>query len=462
MERDGGYTRVYWISYQRKLIAYLFFSPNYYSYISKTIELELKIKMIKNGQQKYNLLLKPQKYLGVKGMILFISLMGMFIPLSIDMYLPAMPSMAQYFHTTTAMVNLTLIAFFIFFAMGIIVFGPLSDKYGRKPILIIGLLLYIGGSIACALALSVNQLIMFRVVQGLGAGNITAIATALVKDCFSGKVKSKVLAAVQVMGVLAPMVAPIVGAAILQVGDWRDTFWVLAAIGTLSLIIAFLFWESLPKEERYQGSLIGSLQRLLVVGKNAGFSCFLLTTAVLSAPYMAYIAMSSYIYENYFALDVQTYSYFFAANSAFAVLGPLIYIYSIGRFTPRFFSRCCFGIAFASGLSLLCIGNRSPWIFLMSFLPFTLMEGAVRPFSTDILLDQQKEDVGSASSLINAVHTILGSVGMALGSLGWNNMIDGLGIIIIVSGVLAVIMWIILMYSKVKVIGLKTSQRTAN
>ncbi len=164
--------------------------------------------MIRNDQARSTMFLTPQNYLGTKGMLFFISLMGMFIPLSIDIYLPAMPSMTQYFDTTAAMINLTLVAFFIFFAAGIIVFGPLSDKYGRKSILVTGFLLYIVGSLACALALSIEQLILFRVIQGFGAGNITAIATALIKDCFSGKIKSKVLAAVQVMGVLAPMLAP--------------------------------------------------------------------------------------------------------------------------------------------------------------------------------------------------------------------------------------------------------------
>lgn len=410
---------------------------------------------MKHEQEKQGVLLKPQKYLGTKGMVSFISFMGMFIPLSIDLYLPAMPSMAEYFHTTAAMVNLTLIAFFIFFAIGIIIFGPLSDKYGRKQILIIGLLLYIGSSIACAFAISIEQLILFRILQGLGAGNNTAIATALVKDCFSGKMKSKVLAAVQVMGVLAPMVAPITGAAILQVGDWRVTFLVLAVTGSLNLIIAFFFQETLAEKQRYQGNLIGALQGILEVGKNVGFSSFLFVAAILSAPYMAYIAMSAYIYENKFALDVQTYSYFFAANSAFAILGPIIYIRSIGRFTPRFFSRCCFAIALISGVGLLFIGNQSPWLFLMAFLPFTLVEGAIRPFSTDILLEQQKENVGAASSLINAVHTILGSAGMAICSLGWYNMIDRLAIIIILSVVLAVVVWSALMRSKVEVRGLK-------
>ncbi|WP_312092287.1 MFS transporter [Aminipila sp.] len=413
------------------------------------------MKKFKLTTNKQSILLKPQPYLGVKGLIFFISLMGMFIPLSIDLYLPAMPSMIDYFHTTATLINLTLIAFYIFFAIGIIIFGPLSDKYGRKPILIFGLVLYIIGSIACALSATVYQLILFRVVQALGAGDVMAISTALVKDFFSGKLKSKVLAVVQAMGVIAPMLAPIVGAAILQVAEWRETFWVLAVIGVFTLISGLLFQETLSTEECYNGTLRGSLIRLLVVGKNAGFSLFLFIAAVLAAPYMTYIAMSSYIYENYFALNAQTYSYFFAVNSAFAILGPILYIRSIGRLTPRHFTWWCFIVAIFSGISVLLLGKYSPWIFLLSYLPFTLVEGAIRPFSTNILLDQQNGDVGSASSLINAVHTILGSIGMGLGSLDWINLIHGLGIIIITSVIIAVLFFIILLHSKIEIKGLE-------
>lgn len=413
----------------------------------------MKQDVIQSGKKA--VLLVPQKYLGLKGLIFFITLMAMFIPLSIDLYLPAMPTMMTYFNTTSAMVNLTLVAFYFFFAAGIILFGPLSDKYGRKMILITSLSLYTAGSVACALSPSIEQLILFRVFQSLGAGGVMAISTALVKDCFSGKIKSKVLAAVQAMGVLAPMIAPIAGAAILRIADWREAFWILAIIGALTLSVTLLFQESLPKSERYKGSLGGSLVRLFVVGKNVGFSTFLFVAAMMAAPYMAYVTLSSYIYQEFFSLDAQTYSFFFAVNSGLAVLGPVIYIRTIGKISPGRFTWCCFLVALASGMGVLFLGSLSPFLFLFTYLPFTLVEGAIRPFSTNILLDQVSEDVGSASSLINAVHTILGSAGMALGSLAWGNMIHGLGLIMVGATLTVIVIWGVFLQSKITIKGLK-------
>lgn len=193
---------------------------------------------------------------------------------------------------------------------------------------------------------------------------------------------------------------------------------------------------------------------MTVVGKNVGFTGFLTVFSLLAAPYMAYVAVSSYVYVQYFSLSEQTYSYFFAVNSFFAVVGPFLYIKLIGLVTPRQFTYGCFIFTVITAVALLTVGSISPWWFLAAFLPVTIMESAARPFSTAILLDQQKTDIGSASALINAVNTIFGSLGMMLGALNWSNFIEGLGIITAVCVTLAIAGWFVLLNFKIKVEGL--------
>ena len=193
---------------------------------------------------------------------------------------------------------------------------------------------------------------------------------------------------------------------------------------------------------------------MAVVGKNVGFTGVLTVFSLLAAPYMAYVAVSSYVYVQYFGLSEQVYSYFFAANSFFAVVGPFLYMKLIGIVSPRQFTYGCFIFTVVAAAALLTVGSISPWWFLIAFLPVTIMESAARPFSTAILLDQQKTDIGSASSLINAVNTVFGSLGMMLGALNWSNFIEGLGIITAVCVTLAIAGWLALMHFKIRVEGL--------
>ena len=123
-----------------------------------------------------------QKYLGQGGLVAFITVMNMFIPLSTDLYLPALPSMSGYFQVSATLTNLTLVSFFFFYAVGTLLWGPHSDKYGRRPILILGTALYAAASVGCALSIDVYMMIAMRILQGLGAGSITSVSMALIKD----------------------------------------------------------------------------------------------------------------------------------------------------------------------------------------------------------------------------------------------------------------------------------------
>lgn len=398
-----------------------------------------------------------QKYLGNKGLIAFMALMNMFIPLSTDMYLPALPSMNSYFGSSSAITNLTLSAFFLFYAVGILFWGPLSDKYGRKPILLAGSILYAGSSIACAMSVNIYFLIVARILQGIGSGAITSVSMAVVKDAYSGKRRESILAICQSISGLAPMVAPIVGGLILSFSDWRGSFWVLAIISIVNLVFSILFQETLKDKERYTGTLFGSIGRLVVVSKNKSFIIPALIFALSSLPFMGYIAVSSYVYVDYFGLSAQVYSYFFAANALLSIAGPFIYVKFLSNMNKKFFASMILAISTLSGVLVMTLGTLTPILFWASFLFMSLAGTVMRPFSTNLLLEQQESDTGSASSVIGTLFTVFGSVGMSLASISWGNIVIGLGILITIFSLISLLSWNVFMKSKIPCVGVKNS-----
>jgi len=400
-------------------------------------------------------LLVEQKYLKKTGLVMLITILNMTAPLSTDMYLPSFPTMTEHFAASPALLNLTLVGFFLFFAVGMLLFGPFSDRFGRRPVLITGLSIYIAASFLCAAAASIWQLILFRVVQALGAGCMVSVSTALVKDSFDGRLRGTILATIQSMSLIAPMLAPVIGAAIVQFASWRMTFVVLGGISLLSLCAALLLQEPLPPDRRYHGSIFGSLGRLFVVGRSRPFISFLGVVALVPVGFFAYIAVSSYIYVEFFGLSETAYSLFFAANAAISVLGPLTYIRFGGMVPPRTLVTACLSLAFGGGLAVLLAGRLAPIAFLLAFAPFSYSSSLLRPVAVNILLSQQETDTGSASSLINFGNTAMGSLGMVLGALPWPDFVTGLGVIIACATLLALAAWTWLLRSDIPLKGIK-------
>lgn len=381
-----------------------------------------------------------QRYLGDRGLIALISLLSAFVPLSTDLYLPALPGMADYFGVSPDLANLTLVMFFLSFGAGTLIWGPLSDRYGRRPMLLIGLSLYSAASLGCALSTDIYQLIAFRILEAIGGSSGFAVATAMIKDVYDVRSREPILAVVQTMVLISPVSAPVLGAILLRFTSWRGLFGALAFIGLLALAGSAALQETL--ERRYSGPLSHALGRLYVVARNPAFASLLVLFSLPSISAMAFIASSSYIYIRGFGLNELAYSYFFAFNAIGMISSPTIYLRLSRRMSRKSFVTMCFGVMILSGMLIVIMGTQSPWLFAAVLLPATIAAGAVRTPGTNLMLEQQREDTGSAAALMSCSGITAGSIGMSLISLNRGNMIPVLGMMYVLIGILCATLWL--------------------
>lgn len=380
-----------------------------------------------------------QKSLGKKGFIVYIAFLGAFVPLSTDAYLPALPKMVQHLNTTANMINLTLVLFFIFYAVGILFWGPLSDKYGRKPILMIGMVLYTGASMLCMFAPNVHLLIAFRILQSIGCGAATAVSTAMIKDAFDGKERVRTLAIVQTMSTTSPIVSPVIGAIVLNFMSWRGVFGLFTVVGVISLLLGFLLQETLHQKSDVH--VLKTIARLGIVAKNTSLTSLLLVFAILQIPFLGFITSSAFIYIEGFGVSEKIYSYFFAANAIFLLLGPLVYLGLNRMFSYRTIISMGYLIILLSGLSVMIFGGRGPIVFCLLLIPASLFANAIGPPRMSLMLEQVEGDTGSAVSLISSAQMVFGCLGMFMMPFASGFRIQFLGGTYFIVGLLSVIGW---------------------
>lgn len=345
-------------------------------------------------------------------------------PLSVDMYLPAMPRLASEFAVPPATVQYSLSLFFVGQAVGQLAYGPLSDRYGRRPILCFGLALYLATTVVCALATSADMLIAARAVQGAGAAAGPVMTRAIIRDRFQGAQAASVMSFVVMVMAGAPMVAPALGGLLLTMADWPAIFWVLTGyaivcLGALALVLA----ESHPHARRvrdrglaaqYVGylALLGRLPILL----------FLVCGSLMFGALFTYVAASSFVYIQEFGVSESMFGFYFGANVLALIIGSFIN----GRLTPRFGYRILLGAAVVNTLTCSLVlltttatglggfwGVAIPLFFLLSTV------GVAGANTVAGLLDLAPDTAGAASALFGVAQFSAGAAASWLaGTLG--------------------------------------------
>ena len=358
-------------------------------------------------------------------LMVLILLLGMYGPISTDMFLAGLPDMITELGTDEPTITMTMYCFLISLAVSALFMGPLSDKYGRRYILTISMVVYTVMSVACALSTSVWMLIVFRVFQAVGGGGALAISIALVKDCFRGQDMFTVMSFVAVIGVLGPVLSPVIGTVIITFVDWRATFWAPAMLGLFCLLLGLGLSKNLP-EKRFEGSVVGAVGSLMVVLKNRDFAIMAVMMTGQLLPMLAYVGVSSYVYQIEFGTSELKYT----AMLAGAVFTSIFALPVLRRFvlrTHRSVLPLQAALYILAVFLLLAVGYRSEYWFMLSVIPLVIAPAVARASGFGILMIEFEENNGAVSSVLNFLVFAFGCLGMLIASQSfWDSFKDGI------------------------------------
>ena len=345
-----------------------------------------------------------QKILPFGLLITILAMLSAFAPLSIDMYLPAMSQMALSLNTTPGHIQATVSAFFLGLAVGQIFYGPLADHFGRKPVLLAGIAIFIVATLGCILAPNVETLIAMRFLQAVGGSAGMLIARAIVSDIFDRKEMARTLSLMMMITVLAPICAPLLGGVIITHLEWPVIFMVLLAFGVLCAALVRRFIpETLAQENKQPLDFAHTLQtyRHLVTNPRFIFAC--VCGAMVQGSLYAYITGSEFVFTQLFGLTGQQYSFVFA----FGALGIIVGNFS-NRFLLKYFAverlfRSALIVAALSGVALLLVDKSSMWALLIPMWVIIGCLGFISANGAAIAMASSGPHAGSASGLIGVL-----------------------------------------------------------
>jgi DHA1 family bicyclomycin/chloramphenicol resistance-like MFS transporter len=352
--------------------------------------------------------------------LIILSALMSFSSISTDMYLPALPTIARELHSASGPVELTISTFLIGFSLGQLFWGPIGDRMGRRVPIALGLLLFAIGSVGCGMSTSIAQLLCWRIVQAAGACSGPVLARAMTRDLYAKERAAQTLSILILMMAVAPLLGPLLGGQVLLLWSWRAIFWILAALGILTLLALRALPETLPVERRSVAPLGTTLRSYLALAGNIRLMGYAISGGFYYGGCYAFIAGTPFAYVDYYHVPAQAYGLLFGVN----IVGLMAANYLNTRLVLRLGSERIFlfgsVIAALSGV-WLAVDSRFGWggvagLALPVFI-FMSVSGFIVANSVASALAAFPQQAGAASSLIGAMH--YGSGVLSAAMLGW-------------------------------------------
>lgn len=368
-----------------------------------------------------------------------LSLLMGFASISTDLYLPAMPLMGHDLGADAGMVEWTISGYLVGFSLGQLLWGPISDRYGRRSSVAIGLVLFVIGSAGCALSGSALAIIGWRVVQALGACASVALSRAMVRDLYAGNRAAQMLSTLITVMAIAPLVGPLVGGQIVVLAGWRAIFWALVGIGIVTLAALFTIPETLPAVRRNQESLGRAMARYAELLRDRRFLGYASAGGFFYAGMFAYLAGTPFAYITYYRVPEQFYGLLFGLGIIGIMVSNLLNSYLVSRFN---YDRMLLVGTIIAALSAVmvamfsCTGWGGLWGLVVPLFLFVSATGFIVANSITGAMDKSPERAGAASALVGAIQYGSGIVSSGLvglfadgtpGPMGWVIAICGIG-----------------------------------
>ena len=380
-------------------------------------------------------------------LILLLALLTAVGPLSIDLYLPAFPGMAGDLNTTAAGIQLTMTTFLVGLGLGQLFIGPLSDGIGRRKPLLIGTFVCAAASAICAVAPTVEILASARFLQGLGAAAGVVLARAIVSDTARGAAAAKLLGVLTIICVIAPVIAPLAGGAIIAAAGWRAVFWILAVL-VLVLFVWGIFGakETMAPEDRNHGGIKTTLHVAKEVLSNRNYTGYLLTFCFAFAGLFAYISASPFVIQNIMGLSETRFSLIFAMNALCITIVSVIAAAIAGKVSYRRMIAIGLVVAVLAAAGLLIFAlNDTPMVpMLVLFAVFQGSLGFIFGNATALALDEAGHHAGTGSAFLGCLQYVLAAAVAPIVGLGGEDTAVPMGIAMVVFAVLAAVSYLTL------------------